>query len=119
MMFSDEITQTPDDLNINLGTALFQGTKFKDNMCLYQTREHRTDQTGFLCVRQMPFLLAKDIIGEFTANGVLGLAPGENSYISQLHSQGQVPEMKVGMNFEDPSDKSSISTMTFGYFDLD
>ena len=68
----------------------------------------------------MTFLLTDTIIGNFAANGVLGLAPGgqANSYIERLHSQGQVPGLKVGMNFENPNDKSAISTITFGEFDF-
>jgi hypothetical protein len=72
---------TPETMNLNFGTSFFQGTVYKDNMCLYQTREERTDDTGVMCVRQMPFLLSESIIGNFEANGVVGLSPGENSYI--------------------------------------
>lgn len=89
-------------------------------MCLYQTREDRTDDTGGLCVRQMTFVLADSIIGTFEANGIFGLAPGSNeqSYIDQMYSQGQVANLKVGLNYEDPADDFAISTITFGDWDL-
>ena len=72
-----------------------------------------------MCIRQMPFLLPTQIIGRFEANGIIGLAPGndQSSYVHQLYNQGQISSIKVGMNFEDPLDKKSISTMTFGDFD--
>ena len=55
-------------------------------------------------MRQMPFLLVDSQIGNFEANGVIGLAPtnDEKSYIYQLYSQEQVSDLKVGINYENP-----------------
>ena len=50
-LFLDDARQDPDDINVHFNSAFFQGTKYKDNMCLYQTREERTAESGFLCVR--------------------------------------------------------------------
>jgi len=44
-------------------------------MCLKQARNDRTDDTGSFCVGEMEFLVAESLIGDFEANGVLGLAP--------------------------------------------
>jgi len=59
------------------------------------------------------------LIGTFEANGIIGLAPGNNdkSYVNQLHEQGAIQERKVGLNYEDPDDSNSISTISFGFFD--
>lgn len=59
------------------------------------------------------------LIGTFEANGIIGLAPGNNdkSYVNQLHEQGSIQERKIGLNYEDPDDSSSISTISFGFFD--
>ena len=67
----------------------------------------------------MPFLLVDNVIGNFEANGVIGMAPSddEKSYIHQLYAQGVVEELKVGLNFENPADKGSLSTITFGEWD--
>lgn len=48
------------------------------------------------------------LIGQFEANGIIGLAPGNNdkSYVNQLHDQGVIQERKVGLNYEDPDDTS-------------
>lgn len=68
----------------------------------------------------MPFLLVDSQIGNFEANGVIGLAPtnDEKSYIYQLYSQEQVSDLKVGINYENPEDKDSVSTITFGEWDF-
>lgn len=68
----------------------------------------------------MPFLLVDSVIGNFDANGVIGLAPTNDrrSYIHQLYAQGQVNDMKVGLNFENPLDTDSVSTITFGEWDF-
>lgn len=67
----------------------------------------------------MPFLAVDEITGEFEANGILGLGPSNDkrSYVNQLYYQGQIDEQVVGLNFENPEDKSSASTVTFGYLD--
>ena len=65
--------------------------------------------------------MVQNIIGEFEANGVIGLAPadGEKSYIHQLYAQGEVEELKVGLNYENPADSSSVSTVSFGEWAFD
>jgi hypothetical protein len=35
--------------------SYLDGTGFKDNICLYQVRQNRTQETGKLCVQQMKF----------------------------------------------------------------
>ena len=57
---------------------VFNAEKYKDQMCLKQLRNMRTDESGSFCVKEQEFLLAKTVIGDFEANGVLGLAPGDN-----------------------------------------
>jgi len=53
-------------------------------MCLVQNRNDRRDDTGRLCVRNMPFVSVSGIIGDFEANGIIGLAPHmhERSYVN-------------------------------------
>ena len=67
----------------------------------------------------MPFLLVDRVIGNFEANGIIGLAPGddEKNYIHQLYAQGVVEELKVGLNFENPADFDSQSKIAFGGWD--
>lgn len=60
-------------------------------MCLYQTREDRSMDFGRMCVNSLNFIAAEEIIGEFDANGVLGLAPWDDpqqSYIDTLYRDG-------------------------------
>lgn len=72
-----------------------------------------------MCVRNMPFISVTKIIGDFEANGVIGLAPNSNNdaYVNQLFMQDQIKYKYVGLNFEDPEDNSQMSTITFGHFD--
>lgn len=72
-----------------------------------------------MCVKNMPFLSVDSIIGEFSEMGVIGLAPSniESSYVWNLFSQGQIPHVLVGLNFEDQTDGFKISMITFGYID--
>jgi hypothetical protein len=70
--------------SINQGSYEFIGKKYTDDMCLYQVKNNRTWDTGKMCVRQMEFIATEEIIGEFAANGVIGLAPtaaGEQNFI--------------------------------------
>jgi len=50
---------------------------------------------------------------------MIGLGPNghELSYVNQLFDQGQIESKKVGLNFENPEDTNSVSTITFGYYD--
>ena len=68
----------------------------------------------------MPFLLPEQVIGDVNANGIVGLAPGneKSSLVAHLFDQGQMQSLKVGMNIEYPKDKKSVSTMTLGSFDF-
>jgi hypothetical protein len=52
-------------------------------MCLKQHRNQRTEETGMYCLKDQQFLLATSVIGEFEANGVVGLAPscGDESIV--------------------------------------
>ena len=67
----------------------------------------------------MKFVLAQDIIGQFSANGVIGLGPKLNEYsiVRNLLRAGQMAEKKVGFNFENPKDVDSVSTISWGWFD--
>lgn len=57
-------------------------------------------------MKDQEFLLADSIIGDFDANGVVGLAPTGSSLslIKSLKDQGQLNRMIVGINFENPLD---------------
>ena len=60
-----------------------------------------------MCVDSFKFIAADEIIGDFEANGILGLAPGENSelsYIEALYQQGIIDQRIVGLNLENPLD---------------
>lgn len=106
-------------VKVDFGSYLLEGQLYSDNMCLSQNRDERTDATGKICVRGMPFVLVDNINGDFGANGVFGLAPGSDatSYLENLFNQGQIKERVIGMNFENPDDKNSVSSITFGYID--
>jgi hypothetical protein len=92
---------------VNQGSYEFIGKKYTDDMCLYQVRNDRTWDTGKMCVRNMEFLAAEEVIGEFAANGVVGLAPSKDdktNFVANLYSQGVIDHMVVGLNFENPLD---------------
>lgn len=72
--------------NLNYGNFYLSGSEYTDNICLAQNRNERRDDTGRMCVRDMPFLditTINTINGGFSANGILGLAPNlkEKSFI--------------------------------------
>lgn len=119
VQYSDKDETSPRLVDLPFGSVDFEGIEYTDNMCLYQTRNDRSDSTGKMCVRNQPFVSVTKLIGEFQANGVIGLAPNshDKSYVNQLHQQGAIENRQVGLNFEDPDDAASISTITFGYFD--
>lgn len=62
---------------IDHGLFWLEGTQYTDNICLYQNRVERRDETGRLCVRNMPFLSVNKINGPFKAMGIVGLAPSK------------------------------------------
>ena len=111
-------TQTV-DASVSQANVTFSGSVYKDKMCLYQTRNDRTDQTGRMCVRSHKFLAANTIKGSFDANGILGLAPAKDdrSIVSKLFLEGDILAQKVGLNFEDPANANQVSLITLGYFD--
>jgi hypothetical protein len=74
------------DTFIKHGTVGFTGNEYRDKMCLYQTRNDRTDVSGRMCVRGQKFLAVNEIDGDFEANGIIGLAPvnDDRNYIRSL-----------------------------------
>ena len=89
-------------------------------MCLYQVRNERTWDTGKMCVRSMEFIAAEEVIGEFYANGVIGLAPTKNTKINiieQLYRQGVIANRAIGLNFENPLDTNQKSRISIGQID--
>ena len=77
---------------------------------------------GQLCVENQVFLAIQKMNHTTNKNGFIGLAPqkigNDQSYVISLKEQGQIIDLKVGLNYEPISDQSQISTITFGYFDL-
>ena len=74
---------------------------------MIQPRNERSWEKGTMCVRGLHFLMAEEVIGEFEATGVVGLAPSknkDNSIIELLYNQNQIQEKRVGLNFENPLD---------------
>ena len=113
--------QEPEIVDIQYGPyTTFQGTKYSDDMCLYQTTNNRTPQSGRMCARSMNFYAVNQIFGSFDASGVVGLAPrqSEDSLIYKLFKQDQITNYTIGMNFERPNDVNSISELHLGYYDF-
>lgn len=104
------------DEAVNMGTVNFSGFQYKDQMCLKQMRNIRTDNTGSYCLKEHKFLLANRVFGEFEANGVVGLAPsgGDNSIIEQLYNSGQIKEKIIGINYENTLDTDQQSAIILG-----
>jgi hypothetical protein len=61
--YKDNSKTIEDDVSYNLGSVIFSGTSYKDKMCLYQTRNDRTDQSGRMCVRQQKFMAVDELEG--------------------------------------------------------
>jgi len=82
--YSDDAQDNLALVDFDMGSVVFEGIKYKDKMCLYQVRNNRADDTGRLCVRNMPFVSVTRIIGNFNPNGIIGLAPNmhERSYVN-------------------------------------
>lgn len=118
-VYLDISKTTPSKVKLDYGSFFVSGEEYTDNICLNQNRNDRRDDTGRLCVRNMPFVSINEIVGTLKAMGIVGLAPNNNekSFINQLYEQGQVAQKIVGLNFEDPSDRQSVSTISFGYID--
>ena len=63
-----------------LGSVNLVADRWSDKMCLSQSRNDRTDDTGKLCVnKSFEFGVVNSVVGEFAANGVVGLAPSHSS----------------------------------------
>lgn len=75
-----------------------------------------------MCVQNQVFLAIQEINSTTNKDGFIGLGPpkigNDQSYVVSLKEQGQIIDLKVGLNYESNSDQSQISTITFGYFDL-
>ncbi len=56
---------------------------------MYQVSNNRNNATGRLCVDDMKFVSVNKLLGNFEANGIVGLAPNshERSYINKLFAQ--------------------------------
>jgi len=65
VQYSDKAQTTPKLVNLPFGSVDFEGLEYTDNMCLYQTRNDRSADTGKMCVRNQPFVSVTKIIGEF------------------------------------------------------
>ena len=75
---------------------------------------------GRMCVNSLNFIVAEEIIGEFDANGVLGLAPSEDpkqSYVDTLYRDGMISQRVVGLNYENPLDTDQKSKISIGSID--
>ena len=103
--------------SLNQGSYEFIGQKYRDDMCLYQVRNDRTWDTGKMCVRQKEFLAAEEVVGDFGANGVVGLAPVRDNFIDELYYQGVIRNRVVGLNLENPLDTDQKSRISIGQID--
>lgn len=92
-IYLDSATKKKTEKNIDYGSFFLSGYEYTDNICLQQNKLERRDDTGRMCVRNMPFLSVESINGEFSGMGVVGLAPSntESSYVWHLFNQGQIP----------------------------
>ena len=89
-VYLDQRQTEPSRVKLNYGSFYASGEEYRDNICLNQNRNDRRDDTGRLCVRDMPFVSINSVTGDFRAMGVVGLAPDNEgkSYVSQLYEQG-------------------------------
>ena len=85
-VYLDSVKKTKSERHIDYGSFFLSGYEYTDNICLQQNKLERRDDTGRLCVRNMPFLSVDSINGEFAGMGVVGLAPSnpDNSYVWHL-----------------------------------
>lgn len=75
-----------------------------------------------MCVNSLNFIAAEEVVGDFSANGVLGLAPTddpEQSYIDTLWREKIISQRVVGLNYENPLDTDQKSKVTVGQIDYD
>ena len=68
----------------------------------------------------MNFIAVHEIVGNFEANGIIGLTPNRNehSFIHQLFDSHNITNYRIGLNFENHEDQQQMSTITFGYWDV-
>ena len=94
-----------------MGSVQFSGQKYQDSMCFIQSREARSMETGKYCVENFDFIASKEVIGNFEANGIIGLAPVNDgrSIVRALKKSKQMESTIIGLNFEDPLDTSQRS----------
>lgn len=98
---------------------MLKGSLYEDDVCLYQPTNDRSQSTGRICARQLDFVAVNEVFGSFPANGIVGLAPSfqSPSIVSKLWAQDQMEDNIIGLNYENPEDVSSISTVHIGYYD--
>lgn len=65
------------------------------------------------------FMVADKVSGDFYANGVLGLSPSSNSFITALYRADIIESPIIGLNYENPLDDKSKSQISLGFVDYD
>lgn len=75
-----------------------------------------------ICSDHQLFLAVDDVQGSYDAQGFVGLGPESLieglSLPMNLYYAKTMQNLRVGLNYEDPMDTNRVSTITFGYFDL-
>lgn len=106
----------------------YEGQVFNETMCLKQDAFYqggkRTLNSGRLCIRSYPFVLADNrevVIDGTPIGGVLGLSPARtnHNYVLKLKEQGIINRAIVGINYEAWGDTHQRSRVSFGYIDFD
>ena len=110
-------------MSIRMDHTIFNGNFYKDQMCLIQNQEReRKFDTGIMCVNNSVFLAVNEVFSQYQGNGFIGLGPqnatDDVSFVFQLFNQNVIDKLIVGLNFENPLDPNLVSTITFGYFDI-
>jgi hypothetical protein len=67
-------------------------------------------------VPEFEFVAAKNVIGSFSANGVLGFAPTDDnrSFVKALKAAGKIEDEIVSFNYENPEDRDQRSQVQIG-----
>jgi hypothetical protein len=108
----------PEKVNLRLDDVQFAADIFTDKMCLFNFGINQ--QFSKLCNDKQVFLGIDQVLGQFDAQGLIGLGPqdveGHQSYVIDLHKSNQIPRPVVGLNYENNLYTDKVSTMTFGYF---
>lgn len=75
-----------------------------------------------MCSQNQLFLAVDSVAGGFQAQGFVGLGPeGLTEGLSlpqNLYYNKDIEGLRVGLNYENPDDFDRVSTITFGYYDL-